>query len=458
MQVINITSLSGTAPYDVYVCDITITYCYLVASGVSTVPQVIDLPPFLNGVESIIIKVIDSIGCEEFHLVPCLQPNPTNTLTPSVTPTPTITPTRPIYPCQCIVFDNTGSGDNIGYSYVNCDGINIIGVVSSGNTLSICGSQPVSFDIKMSYTISGECVNNLCPSDECAAPSQLSLVRTINRIFRACSSGYDPVQFTCVTPVSLINIGSVDYNGQSGCNQYPIWTGSSAPSGRDTSFKVPGVGITNWTQLTIGMRLYPATQVEGAPCGSIPDLNYWVSRNSLLYRYTPSEGPPIIIRVNNSTITNITDCSSSPSVPLLLGGSYNSGSVIANYQLQSGEPLDYNLTVFFKNILFKQDGSEIDISTDVTIFKGKVSGSTELVLDDDFDVLSRNSSFQSVSYSNNSKPYSFSATSFFATPTNSVTPSRTPTNTPTRTLTPTPTPSITPTISLTPSITPTSHI
>jgi hypothetical protein len=59
MQVINITSLSGTAPYDIYVCDTTITYCFFVASGVSTVPQVIDLPPFLSGVESIIIKVID---------------------------------------------------------------------------------------------------------------------------------------------------------------------------------------------------------------------------------------------------------------------------------------------------------------------------------------------------------------------------------------------------------------
>ena len=455
MQVINITSLSGTAPYDVYVCDVTITYCYLVASGVSTVPQVIDLPPFLSGVESIIVKVIDSTGCNEFHLVPCSQPSPSNTLTPSVTPTPTVTPTRPIYPCQCIVFDNTGSGENIEYNYINCNGITIVGTVSSGNTLSVCGSQPVSLDIKMSYTISGECVNNLCPSDECAAPIQMSLVKSVNRIFRACTNGYDPVQFTCTTTASQDNIGSVDFNGQNGCNRYAIWAGSSAPSGRDYNFKVPGDGITNWTQLYIGMRLYPANQVGGSPCGNIPDLNYWVSRNSLSNRYIPTEGPPIIIRVNNSTITNITDCSPSPSVPLLLGGSYGSGSVIANYQLQSDEPLDYDLTVFFKNILFKLDGSEIDISTDVTIFKGQISGRTEVELDDDFDVLSRNSSFQSVSYSQKTQPYSFSATSFFATPTNSVTPSYTPTNTPTRTLTPTPTISITPSISLTPSITPT---
>jgi hypothetical protein len=142
---------------------------------------------------------------------------------------------------------------------------------------------------------------------------------------------------------------------------------------------------------------------------------------------------------------------------LLLGGSYGSGSVVANYELQSDEPLDYDLTVFFKNILLKQDNSEIDISTDVTIFKGQISGRTEVALDDDFDVLSRTSSFQSVSYSNNSKPYSFSATSFFATPTNSVTPTVTPSITPTISITPsiTPTRTITPTITKTQRATPT---
>jgi hypothetical protein len=309
MQVIQINTATGTAPYDVYVCDVTLNYCFLSATAISVFPIYLDLPTFLNGVQSVVVKLIDVNGCEIFYNIGCSLPIPSLTVTPSYTPTPTPTPTRPIYPCQCIVFDNTGSGDNIGYSYLNCNGITIFDTVISGNTQLVCGSQPVSFDIKMTYTINGDCVNNLCPSEECVAPPQLSLIRAVNRLYRACSSGYDPIQFTCTTPISLINIGSVDYNGQSGCNQYPVWTGSSAPTGRDVNFIAPGAGITSWTQLEIGMRLYPSNQVEGNPCGNLADLNYWVSRNSLLNRYTPSEGPPIIIRVNNSTITNITDCS-----------------------------------------------------------------------------------------------------------------------------------------------------
>lgn len=309
MQIIDITSLSGTSPYDIYVCDITLTYCFLVLTGVSTVPQSVELPSFLYGARNIVIKIVDSIGCEFFTTVSCLLPTPSITVTPSYTPTPTPSPTRPLYPCQCIKFDNTGSGFNIGFSYLNCQGITVVGEVTSGLTQSVCGSQPVSFDIKMTYTFSGECVNNLCPSEECSGPTELSLIRAINRVYTTCTSDYDPVQYTCVVPGTQINIGSTAYNGQSGCNQYPIWSGSAQPSGKDTSFKVEGTGITNWTQLSVGMRLYPAGQTAGSPCGNVPDLNYWVSRNSLLNRYTPAEGPPIILRVNNSTITNITDCS-----------------------------------------------------------------------------------------------------------------------------------------------------
>jgi hypothetical protein len=309
MQIIDITSLSGTAPYDVYICDSTLTYCFLVLSGISTVPQSVELPSFLSGAKNIILKIIDSVGCEFFSLIPCSPPTPSLTVTPSYTPTPTPTPTNPIYPCQCITFDNTGSGENIGYSYLNCVGISVIGEVISGLTFSVCGSQPVSFDIKMSVTTSGECVNNSCPTGQCIAPAELSLIKSVNRIYKACSSTYYPDNYSCITPSVQVNIASIDFNGQAGCNQYNPWTASTAPSGRDFNFKAPGANITSWTQLQIGMRLYPATQSPNSACSNLADLNYWVSRNSLQNRYTPAEGPPIIIRVNNSTITNITDCS-----------------------------------------------------------------------------------------------------------------------------------------------------
>jgi len=301
MQIIDITSLSGSAPYDIYVCDTTITYCFLVATAVTTVPQSLELPSFLYGAKEIIVKIIDSNQCEFFTPISCLLPTPSITVTPS--------PTRLIYGCQCITFDNTGSGFDIGYSYLDCNGILTVGVVTSGLTYQVCGSQPVSNDIKMSYTISGQCVNNSCPSSQCVAPDELSLIKSVNRIYKACSSTYYSADYSCTTPSVQVNIASIDFNGQAGCVQYNPWVTSTAPSGRDFNFKAPGANITSWTQLQIGMRLYPATQSPNSACSNLADLNYWVSRNSLQNRYTPAEGPPIIIRVNNSTITNITDCS-----------------------------------------------------------------------------------------------------------------------------------------------------
>ena len=67
MQVIEINNATGTAPYDVYICDVTITYCYLVGTGINSFPSYFDLPSFLNGSQSVIVKLIDSNGCEIFY-------------------------------------------------------------------------------------------------------------------------------------------------------------------------------------------------------------------------------------------------------------------------------------------------------------------------------------------------------------------------------------------------------
>ena len=162
MQIIDITSLSGTSPYDIYVCDVTLTYCFLVLTGVSTVPQSVELPTFLSGTRNIVIKIVDSVGCEFFTTVSCLLPTPSVTVTPSYTPTPTPTPTRPSDSCRCITFVNASEGA-IGYSYLNCNGITVVDEVPGFTTLPVCGSQPVSFDIKMTFTIGGNCTNNICP-------------------------------------------------------------------------------------------------------------------------------------------------------------------------------------------------------------------------------------------------------------------------------------------------------
>lgn len=72
MNVITLTSISGTSPYDIYVCDITNTYCYLV-SGSTVLPPLISfvVPPPLEGVTELLLKLIDNNGCSKFYYYSC---------------------------------------------------------------------------------------------------------------------------------------------------------------------------------------------------------------------------------------------------------------------------------------------------------------------------------------------------------------------------------------------------
>lgn len=166
MQIVNITSLSGTAPYDIYVCDTTLTYCFLVATGIYTAPLSVDLPSFLNGTKDIIVQVSDSTGCQFFTPISCLLPTPSITVTPSFTPTPTPTQTAFGNNCRCIQFDNSGSGEDIGYQYTNCNGVVITDMAIDGQIICRCGSNPLANNIKLSVTILGSC-NSTCSSGVC---------------------------------------------------------------------------------------------------------------------------------------------------------------------------------------------------------------------------------------------------------------------------------------------------
>ncbi len=162
MQVIQINNATGTAPYDVYVCDTTITYCYSAATGVSVFPLYIDLPTELNGAPSVIVKLVDINGCELFHYIPCNPPTPSITLTPSYTPTPTPTQTSN-QNCFCIQFDNSGSGEDFDFSYISCNNILISDTILDGQILERCGNTPTAENIKVTITILGNCVNGVCP-------------------------------------------------------------------------------------------------------------------------------------------------------------------------------------------------------------------------------------------------------------------------------------------------------
>lgn len=159
MQVIEITSLNGTAPFDISVCDSTNTYCYNVLSGVMSSPVSFNIPTILDGVSQVIVKITDSLGCEDFRVISC----PTGTPTP--TPTPTITPTIPDTTCLCILFDNP-SATLYTVSYNDCNGVITSLPVPGYSLIPVCGSNPdVSGSFgKVTYTIGLPCIGGLCQS------------------------------------------------------------------------------------------------------------------------------------------------------------------------------------------------------------------------------------------------------------------------------------------------------
>ena len=157
MQVIQITSLTGHSPYDITICDITKTYCYSGATGVTTSPLTIDIPTELLGTTELLVVVTDSIGCEEIQYHYCNTP-----LTPTPTPsiTPTITPTNSL--CNCISIENP-SGVTLNFGYTLCDGSLFYGEIYSATTLFVCGGLAYG-DVGLIITISDNiCIDNLCP-------------------------------------------------------------------------------------------------------------------------------------------------------------------------------------------------------------------------------------------------------------------------------------------------------
>jgi hypothetical protein len=94
---LEITSISGYPPYDIYVCDIFGFNCEQVAILTGDVPPPVILD-YLGTYENspvVTIKIVDSSGCVTTELFYCVDPTPTPTptLTPTPTPTQTKTPT-----------------------------------------------------------------------------------------------------------------------------------------------------------------------------------------------------------------------------------------------------------------------------------------------------------------------------------------------------------------------------
>ena len=119
MSVVYITSLTGQSPFDITICDKTKTYCETVATGIVSVPPILELQVPTSVVTSIngpvLVVITDSLGCEEFRYVECsITPTPTKTQT--VTPTVTPTPNK----CRCYTLVNPTSG-LLNFEITLCD-------------------------------------------------------------------------------------------------------------------------------------------------------------------------------------------------------------------------------------------------------------------------------------------------------------------------------------------------
>ena len=97
---VQINSISGTSPFDIYLCDIGLSQCVFIQTETTpSYPIIINLPTTLIGVNQLIVKIIDGNGCSTFTLYVLPTPTPTPTITPTITltpsPTPTPSPTSP---------------------------------------------------------------------------------------------------------------------------------------------------------------------------------------------------------------------------------------------------------------------------------------------------------------------------------------------------------------------------
>jgi uncharacterized protein (TIGR02145 family) len=156
MQSINILTLSGHPPFNISICDITKTYCYVVALGVTTVPLTVETPIELNGSQEYLVVITDNNGCETFQSFYCITPTPTPTLTPTPTPTPTN------ISCNCLSIENP-SGVTLNFGFIQCDGSSFYGPIYSSTTLYVCGKLPYGDSGLIITTSSNICVGNVCP-------------------------------------------------------------------------------------------------------------------------------------------------------------------------------------------------------------------------------------------------------------------------------------------------------
>ena len=150
---VNISSITGVSPYDIFICDTGATSCYYVDT-ISGVPYSFQIYPPFDEFDSYLLKIVDSNDCVISGITSVMLPTPTPTVTTTQTITPSVTPTMTPTPTICLdcyqyLFGPAISSGTV--MWTNCDGTLGSQFVSIGNILVIdcalstpTGNGPVS--------------------------------------------------------------------------------------------------------------------------------------------------------------------------------------------------------------------------------------------------------------------------------------------------------------------------
>jgi hypothetical protein len=307
MQVIEITSLNGHSPFDISICDLTLTYCYVVATGVVSVPPtlLLTIPIELYGANQVLVVVTDSIGCDEFILQSC-PGTPTPTPTTTATPTPTM-----VVVCNCISFENTTSGA-LNFSLTLCNNVVLNSVIQSGTILYYCGRLP-SAEVGVNIIINEICIDNTCvpiPS-ETPTPTPTSTPTNTPTITPTLTSTPTSTPTNTQTPtLTPTNTPTLTSTPTLTPTNTPTLTSTPTltPTNTPTLTSTPTLTPTNTPTLTSTPTLTPTNIPTETPTNTPTNTPTLTSTPTLTPTNTPTETPtntptPTLTPTNTATQT-----------------------------------------------------------------------------------------------------------------------------------------------------------
>ena len=242
---ITLTVSTGTPPYNIFVCDVTNTYCYPAATfGGGTIT--FDSPAPLEYTTPILIRIVDSLNCETFELYQCVP-----TQTPSLTPTLTPTATGPCSCCCIEVSSNNSSGGS--FTYTDCFG-NVFNdvFVPPYSTVYYCGSNVTNPSYNVIFNYGAPC----CKSYKITSTAPFKIIE----FTPCCTDDTSPmtilnppgITYICSSTIPVLPTG-VSYTLMGDCcstTPTPTPTKTKTPTPTPTKTKTPTPTPTKTQTLT----------------------------------------------------------------------------------------------------------------------------------------------------------------------------------------------------------------